>query len=152
MWPEQFNTLLFMVRPFLLKRSRRQPLPVKLKLAATLAYLAHGDSVKSKAWEFRIGKSTMYKIIIEVCQAIWTRRNYCPSTYVDHDNENGDIIPGAWRIEENQRGLQRIKRTGSNNPARKAAQFRDTLCDYFISEAGEEAAPWQYEQAFRGSF
>ncbi|KYN18355.1 hypothetical protein ALC57_09335 [Trachymyrmex cornetzi] len=71
MWPEHFNTLLRMVRPFLLKRSRRQPLPIKLKLAATLVYLAHGDSVKSKAWEFRIGKSTMYKIIPEVCQAIW---------------------------------------------------------------------------------
>lgn len=37
MWPEQFNTLLSMVRPFLLKRSRRQSLSVKLKLAATLA-------------------------------------------------------------------------------------------------------------------
>lgn len=37
MWSEQFNTLLTMVHPFLLKRSRRRPLPVKLKLAATLA-------------------------------------------------------------------------------------------------------------------
>ncbi|XP_011700373.1 PREDICTED: uncharacterized protein LOC105457418 [Wasmannia auropunctata] len=91
-------------------------------------------------------------IMTEQSKDTFQRRNYCPSTYVDHDNENGDIIPGAWRIEENQRGLQRIKRTGSNNPARKAAQFRDTLCDYFISEAGEEATPWQYEQAFRGFF
>lgn len=35
-------------------------------------FLAHGDSVKSKAWKFRIDKSTMYKVVIEVCQAIWT--------------------------------------------------------------------------------
>ena len=37
MWPEQFNSLFSMIRPLLLKRSRRRPLPVKLKLAATLA-------------------------------------------------------------------------------------------------------------------
>lgn len=37
MWPEQFNILLSMVRPFLLKRSRRRSLPIKLKFAATLA-------------------------------------------------------------------------------------------------------------------
>lgn len=37
MWPEQFNSLLTMVHSLLLKRSRRQPLPVRLKLAATLA-------------------------------------------------------------------------------------------------------------------
>ncbi|TGZ40682.1 hypothetical protein DBV15_12085 [Temnothorax longispinosus] len=55
MWPEQFNILLSLVRPLLLKRSRRRALSPKLKLAATLAFLAHGDSIKSKAWEFRIG-------------------------------------------------------------------------------------------------
>lgn len=37
MWAEHFNTLLVMVHPLLLKRSRRQPLPVRLKLATTLA-------------------------------------------------------------------------------------------------------------------
>ncbi|KMQ88379.1 nuclease harbi1-like protein [Lasius niger] len=352
-----------MVRPLLLKRSRRRPLPVKLKLAATLAFLAHGDSIKSKAWEFRIGKSTMYKIVIEVCQAIWTilqplylpepsyelwtqiaenffskwqfpncvgaidgrhmqiqappnsgseffnykkyfslvlmascdasykftwvdigqygsisdggvwsnsafadglehgeaklpppkmlpgshikfpyifvadeafplnaylmrpyprtalqnkqrvfnyrlsrarrvientfgilvsrwrilrrcicntprnaevmfqalvclhnfimteesketpqHRNYCPSTYVDHEDQNGNTIPGDWRAGgEDERGLQRIGRIGANNLARTAALLRDILCDYLISEAGEEVAPWQYERAFRGA-
>lgn len=34
-------------------------------------YLAQGDSVLSKHTEFRIGRSTVYKIIPETCQAIW---------------------------------------------------------------------------------
>lgn len=33
-------------------------------------YLAHGDSVWSKKWCFRIGRSTVYKIIPETCEAI----------------------------------------------------------------------------------
>lgn len=37
MCPEQFNILLSLLRPYLLKRSRRQSLPVRLKLAVTLA-------------------------------------------------------------------------------------------------------------------
>ncbi|XP_018366325.1 PREDICTED: uncharacterized protein LOC108763317 [Trachymyrmex cornetzi] len=32
---------------------------------------AHGDSARSKSWEFRIGRSTVYKIVQEVCEAIW---------------------------------------------------------------------------------
>lgn len=34
-------------------------------------FLAHGDSVNSKAWEFRVGRSTVYSIIHEVCRALW---------------------------------------------------------------------------------
>lgn len=33
-------------------------------------YLAHDDSVWSKKWSFRIGRSTVYKIIPETCNAI----------------------------------------------------------------------------------
>lgn len=35
------------------------------------SFLAHGDSVATTSWFFRIGKSTMYKFIPEVCHAIW---------------------------------------------------------------------------------
>lgn len=46
--------------------------------------LAHGDSVATTAWDFRIGRSTLYGIIPEVCTAIWTvlKSKYlqCPVT------------------------------------------------------------------------
>lgn len=79
------------------------------------------------------------------------RHYYCPSTYVDYEDEDGNVIPGSWRTENNERGLQRIGRIGANNPGRIANQLRDTLSNYFVSEAGEEAALWQYERAFRGA-
>jgi len=34
-------------------------------------FLAHGDSIISKAWEFRIGHSTVYAIVHDVCRALW---------------------------------------------------------------------------------
>ncbi|XP_018358394.1 PREDICTED: uncharacterized protein LOC108758103 [Trachymyrmex cornetzi] len=71
MWPHMFNELLTRVRPFLEKSGPRRPHSVQLKLALTLSFLAHGDSVNSKAWEFRIGRSTVYAIIHEVCRALW---------------------------------------------------------------------------------
>ncbi|XP_071582100.1 uncharacterized protein, partial [Temnothorax nylanderi] len=48
----------------------RRPFPPELRLAVTLGYLAHADSVWSKKWSFRIGRSTVYKIIPETCNAI----------------------------------------------------------------------------------
>lgn len=32
--------------------------------------LAHGNTIRMNAWLFRIGRSTMQKILVEVCQAI----------------------------------------------------------------------------------
>ncbi|XP_018404615.1 PREDICTED: uncharacterized protein LOC108781197 [Cyphomyrmex costatus] len=69
---EQFNYLLSMVEPYLQKFSKRTPHPPGLRLALTLSFLAHGDSVSTIARGFRIGKSTAYKIIIETCNVIWT--------------------------------------------------------------------------------
>lgn len=33
--------------------------------------MAHGDSAHSKSWEFKIGRSTVYKVIREIYEAIW---------------------------------------------------------------------------------
>nr|XP_012228802.1 PREDICTED: uncharacterized protein LOC105675896 [Linepithema humile] len=70
MTPDQFDWLLEKTKPYLLKRSRRRSFPSELRLAVTLGYLAHADSVWSKKWSFRIGRSTVYKIIPETCNAI----------------------------------------------------------------------------------
>ncbi|XP_024871913.1 protein ANTAGONIST OF LIKE HETEROCHROMATIN PROTEIN 1-like [Temnothorax curvispinosus] len=68
---EQFDMLHSLLKPKLEKRSHRTPLPTELRLALTLSYLAHGDSAATTAWHFRVGKSTVYSIIPEVCKAIW---------------------------------------------------------------------------------
>lgn len=71
MWPEQFRHLVNLVEPFLVKKSLRTPLPTAMRVALTLMYLAHGDSSSSKHLEFRVGKSTVHKVINETCRAFW---------------------------------------------------------------------------------
>ncbi|XP_070528283.1 uncharacterized protein [Cardiocondyla obscurior] len=66
LWPEQFNHLLQLITPYLRKHSIQKSLSVKARLTITLSYLAQGDTAHDKHLEFRIGKSTVYKIIPEV--------------------------------------------------------------------------------------
>ncbi|XP_051170170.1 uncharacterized protein LOC127287347 [Leptopilina boulardi] len=69
--PDQFNLLYNMIAHRLQKVSRRRPLSKKLRLIVTLKYLANGDSNRTTSNFFRIGHSTTYRIIIEVCNIIW---------------------------------------------------------------------------------
>ncbi|XP_026831285.1 uncharacterized protein LOC113563637 [Ooceraea biroi] len=80
MTPAQYDHLCNLVRPFFTKKSMRKPISVNERVAMTLMFLTHGDSVRSKSWEFRIGRSTAYKIISETCDAIWQtlRTQYLP--------------------------------------------------------------------------
>nr|CAI5830759.1 unnamed protein product [Callosobruchus analis] len=55
MLPQQFDQLLDLLKPKLLKCSRREYLSPELRLAMTLKYLVHGGSFQSLSWEFRIG-------------------------------------------------------------------------------------------------
>ncbi|KAB0790347.1 hypothetical protein PPYR_15286 [Photinus pyralis] len=71
MYPAQFDKLLELVKPKLLKRSRRPALPPEMRLAMTLKYLAHGGSFVNLCFEFRVGHSTASKTIRETCEAIW---------------------------------------------------------------------------------
>ncbi|XP_071645996.1 uncharacterized protein [Temnothorax longispinosus] len=71
MSPDQFHLLVVLLHPRLKKRSNRTPLPTDLRVAVTLLYLAQGDTAKLKHAEFRIGTSTVYKVIHETCREIW---------------------------------------------------------------------------------
>nr|CAH7740540.1 unnamed protein product [Callosobruchus chinensis] len=71
MFPEQFDQLLNLVKPKLLKRSRREYLSPEFRLGMTLKYLAHGGSFQTLSWEFRVGHSTVSKVILETCTVLW---------------------------------------------------------------------------------
>nr|CAH7751225.1 unnamed protein product [Callosobruchus chinensis] len=73
---EQFDQLLNLVEPKLLKRSRREYLRPEFCLAMTLKYLAHGGSFQTLSWEFRVGRSTVSKkhvlfVLWDVLQPIY---------------------------------------------------------------------------------
>ena len=50
----------------------REPIPPRLKLAATIRFLSTGESYKS--FQFRIHNSTLSLFVPEVCQAIFNRQ------------------------------------------------------------------------------
>ena len=72
-----------------------------------------------------------------------TAHQYCPPSYVDHEDPHGNFISGDWRLETSQNaGLDIISRVGSNTYSRSAAHVRDMFKDYFLSPEGE--VEWQY--------
>ena len=70
-----FDELLLKVRPFLYRRKYRSALRPEIspaeRLAITLRYLATGNSQVSLSFNFRVGRSTLCRIVRETCSVIW---------------------------------------------------------------------------------
>lgn len=73
--PQLFEELLQIVEPFLKKQNTvmRDSLSPKLKVAATLRFLATGACYSDLQHLFRVHKSTLSKIIPETCEIIYRR-------------------------------------------------------------------------------
>lgn len=74
-------------------------------------------------------------------------RFYCPPNYVDGENNNGEIINGAWR-EINDMPLRDLVPTNGRRATMEAYAQRETLANYFLTPAGE--VPWQHDYIRRG--
>ena len=73
MSPESFNVLLRHEEPHISKENTRsrESVPASTRLAVTLRYLASGESQQSLSWSFRVGRTTVSKIVRGTCEAIW---------------------------------------------------------------------------------
>ncbi|KAJ8938701.1 hypothetical protein NQ318_007989 [Aromia moschata] len=71
MTPTLFEHLLQLVGPHLQKHSRRESLTPEQRLAITLRFLATGDNTFSIASAYRLGRSTVSKIVNETTEVIW---------------------------------------------------------------------------------
>lgn len=80
-------------------------------------------------------------------EQITSKRTYCPPNFIDCEDENGNLTPGAWRSVEGS-NMQAMRRRPPCRAARKAFQQRDTLAEYFLTSEGE--VPWQYQYIQRG--
>ena len=70
--PEIFQELLDIVGPKIVKNYFiREPISANTRLQIVLRYLATGNCMKSLAYDFRLGVSTVCSIINETCDAIW---------------------------------------------------------------------------------
>ncbi|XP_063043748.1 uncharacterized protein LOC134438093 [Engraulis encrasicolus] len=69
----EFEALLLIVAPHLEKQrtNYRVPIDPEQRLAVCLRFLSTGDSYSTIANSFRLGKSTVGKIIVEACEVLW---------------------------------------------------------------------------------
>lgn len=73
MTPSAMDGLLQLVAPLIQKAITycRKPIEPAQRLCITLRYLAAGDSMRSMSYNYRVGYSTVSKIIKETCRALW---------------------------------------------------------------------------------
>ena len=73
MSPANFNKLLTLVSPFVQPLSiyGRPPIPLDMKLAVTLRFLAAGESQRSIAIQYKLSKSVVHKILNGMLPAIY---------------------------------------------------------------------------------
>lgn len=81
----QFDHLVQLVGKKLQKYSARTPIPVEARVLLTLRYLATGESHQSLSFAFRIGRSTVQRIISESCKVFWEvlQPIYLPQPYAN---------------------------------------------------------------------
>ena len=73
MSPERYEDLVQRVAPLLKARKcrTREAISLAERITLTLCYLASGDSQQSMAFNFRMGRTTVCKIIQETCEVMW---------------------------------------------------------------------------------
>ena len=78
MSPEKYDHLLRLVSPLITKQETnlREANPAGERLAVTLRFLASGESQQSLSFAYRIGKSTLSRILRETCDAIFSVLKY----------------------------------------------------------------------------
>ena len=68
-------------------------------------------------------------------------QQYVPPGFVDTEDLDGSLLPGAWRSEAVGTGVSNIGRVGSDMSERAVTEIRENFADYLISPAG--AVSWQ---------
>ena len=73
MTPSRFDHLLSLIGTALYRKGTvmRSPVSPGERLAVTLRFLATGDSMQTTAFSYRLGHSTVCRIIDDTCEAIW---------------------------------------------------------------------------------
>ncbi len=68
-------------------------------------------------------------------------QQYCPPSFVDREDADGNIILGSWRTEVPPELMAFNERVGTNNASAAAKRARDRLALYFTQAEG--SVPWQ---------
>ncbi|XP_016657859.1 uncharacterized protein LOC107883044 [Acyrthosiphon pisum] len=90
---KQFDQLLSIIKKDIEKKelNLRESITAEERLAVCLRFLATGNSFRSLAFNYRMGRSTISNIVEEVCEALW--KNLQPIVMPDPNEE-------IWRASE----------------------------------------------------
>jgi hypothetical protein len=94
----RFDDLLQRISPQISRhKTHKQPISAAERLSATLKFLSSGTTQQSIAIEYRIGKSTMNKLVYDCCKAIWEglKEEFVP---VPDVKKWKDIAADFWRL------------------------------------------------------
>lgn len=78
-----------------------------------------------------------------IMNTIESKHLYCPPSYVDQEDNDGNMTNGLWRQEAGFQNLEPLHRAGTNNTTKNAAYIRDQLTNYFFLEG---AIPFQWDK------
>ncbi|KAK0152200.1 Protein ALP1-like [Merluccius polli] len=95
---QRFDYLLQRIKPFIThKRTHLNPVSLQERLAVTLRVLASGTSQNAVAISYKLGTTTVSRIVSEVCAAIWLglRDDYVP---FPKGSDWKDISRDFWRM------------------------------------------------------
>lgn len=69
-------------------------------------------------------------------------KHYCPSSLIDREDPDGNIIDGDWR-KDPMPNLPSVRRAGSNMYSKNANEIRNELASYFLFDG---AVPFQWNK------
>ena len=101
--PELFDEIVARISPAIEKEDTfyRKALSPGLKVAITLRYLATGDSYATLQYDFRVGKSSISRLIPEVCDAIintYQDEEICCPTTPQQWQEKAKVFQQTWNV------------------------------------------------------
>lgn len=74
-------------------------------------------------------------------------RTYCPSHFIDVEQEDGYIIPRTWRNIYSSGRIECIRSTTAHRSTTEAYKQRDAIAEYLMTFAGEVS--WQKDYICR---
>ena len=125
----KFIELLNIIGPSIQKKDTpmRMSIPPGERLALTLRYLATGESFQSLSFQFRIGKSTIAEIVLDVCTAIINtlKEKYLKTPDSEEKwHEIADLFLSRWNIPNNIGAIDG-KRIVIQKPAHAGSRYHD---------------------------
>ncbi|KAJ8929203.1 hypothetical protein NQ314_018079 [Rhamnusium bicolor] len=146
---DMYNFLLQKVEPLIRKQDTimRQAISPNEKLAATLRFLATGQTYEELKFVTYISPQTLGRIIPETCLAIFKviqaeymklhvhnylrrhcKNHYTPSNFMDTEHvETNTVTPGSWRRVGEMLPLQHTQQVVNPN----GKEIHDSFVEYF---------------------